>query len=944
MKKQFYEKALPTQGVYCATSIKNGKAVNRFARTLSDLYNVIDELKEGGSNVFVALNSFSGFSRKGDDAVFCRSFFIDLDVGDAPKKYASKTDALYALDKFLDDTGVPMPVVIDSGTGVHAYWLFDRDVPSAEWKVYAEKWKAFCLEHLHIDPTVTADKARIMRCPETYNYKTDPPTPTKFLTDSFGQCDFDSFKEALGEEEIPTDMALVLAAAVKGLDESTAGVAKIDPNIETVFAVLAQKSIDDEGGCKQVDYILRNAATLSEPQWYDGLTLARACVDWEEAIHDMSSPYPAYTCEATLKKANQAVNKDGKVMVHGCEVIESNNPGGCDGCPFRGKITNPLALARRVKAATTPSENAVRSDENPETVPVYTTFPKELEPFYRGPDGGVWFDPPAKKDKGGNWVPQIPVELWKYDLYPIKRMYGQQDGECLMMRHILPHDDIRDFLLPMSSVYSSEDLKKLCSRYGVFYNPEMTPVMVKYLVKWGEVMLGKQGAELTRMQMGWTEDCNGFVVGNVEYTRDGRTIKTAASPLIQSVASLLKPSGSYELWKAAAQRLDKEGYEIHAFSMLCGFGSPLIRMTTVKGVTVGLIGRTGAAKSGAMFAQASLFGDPYGLSLAGAKKGATENSLIQFMMGLKNIGMCLDEASNYKPEDISELLYKVTQGKNKMRLQASVNAIREIEQSAALITTLTSNQSMKDKVKQNKSNPDGELARYVEIPVERPPSMDATEGKLVFDPFRQNYGYAGPEYIKYVLSVGDDYVMEKINKWVLRFLGASGGDAGMRYYEALVACAFAGGELAAEAGIVNFNLDRIYLRTITSVIAMKESTSHKADYEAMLGNFQNEHQSNTLVINEERVVREPRYGALVARFVTDEDMYYVSRTALQKFLAKGQVSEDEFVFAMKEKGILTYTGKLRLAAGWMRLAAVSVYGFKDAIPADFFGDAPSNGN
>ena len=64
MLKQFYEKALPTQGVYCISGIdKNGKVSNRFAETLDDVLSTIERLKKT-QNVFVALGSFEGYSRK----------------------------------------------------------------------------------------------------------------------------------------------------------------------------------------------------------------------------------------------------------------------------------------------------------------------------------------------------------------------------------------------------------------------------------------------------------------------------------------------------------------------------------------------------------------------------------------------------------------------------------------------------------------------------------------------------------------------------------------------------------------------------------------------------------------------------------------------------------------------------------------------------------------
>jgi hypothetical protein len=344
MIKEFYEKALPSQGVYCAAGIdKEGKITNRFAETLSDLLDLVEGLKEENQNVFVALNTFNGYSRRAENAIYCRSFFIDLDVGDNAKKYRSKDEALAALNDFVDMVGLPPPVKVDSGGGVHAYWLFDRDIPTEEWKPYALKFKQLCLDHIKIDPAVTADAARILRCPQTVNYKNEP-IETKLLDHDFGQYSFEDFKDFLGV--IAPDTTSLLDMFPKGLDEDTKKIARLD-NYETTFQDIAEKSLGDEG-CAQIKHILVNAATLEEPLWYAGLSIARHCTDWESAIHLMSEDHPGYNYETTVKKANQAFGKP-----FSCDKFDQLNPGGCDGCPLRGKVTNPLAIGKRLLEAPT---------------------------------------------------------------------------------------------------------------------------------------------------------------------------------------------------------------------------------------------------------------------------------------------------------------------------------------------------------------------------------------------------------------------------------------------------------------------------------------------------------------------------------------------------------------------------------------------------------------
>ena len=154
MIEEFYKKTLPSQGVYCVADIDpvTKKTNHKFVESIKDLVTAIEAKNKQNTNVFVAMSSFSGYSRKADKASYVRSFFVDLDVGEG-KGYDSKQDAIDSLDKFVVTHDLPIPVTVDSGTGVHAYWFLDKDVPADEWKPYAEKFKDYCLDNgLFIDP------------------------------------------------------------------------------------------------------------------------------------------------------------------------------------------------------------------------------------------------------------------------------------------------------------------------------------------------------------------------------------------------------------------------------------------------------------------------------------------------------------------------------------------------------------------------------------------------------------------------------------------------------------------------------------------------------------------------------------------------------------------------------------------------------------------------
>ena len=945
MLKQFYEKALPSQGVYCVTGIStDGKVQNRFAQTLDELEEIIEALKEEGSNVFVAMSTFNGYSRRADSALYARSFYIDLDVDpEHPKKYRSKEEALAALADFITITKLPPPVRTDSGGGIHAYWLFDEDISISEWKKYVTKFKALCNDHIKIDNNVTGDAARILRCPDTINYKNDQERPTRFLDYDFGQYSFQQFKEYLGEEATVED---ILAAIPPDLTPKP-------DNFEYVFKDIVIKSLQDQG-CNQIKNIILNQAQVEELLWRAGLSVAIRCVDGQSAIHAMSDKHPGYNKTETEAKANETLTAK---WAYGCSKFAELNPGGCDGCPHRNKFAKagPIQLGRRLKELPTTEtyseEDTVRVLENPQEVPL---FPASLTPYVRGPNGGVWYKPKPEFDEEGNPVEKQAFPIVEYDFFALKRMYSPTDGQCLLMRYISPTDPVAEFLFPVNCAYSHDKIKDILPKNNVTFAPPLVKYVSDYLIKWADYLKKQKAAEIMRMQMGWGEGFDYFVTGTQEITKEG--IKPSSiSPMIKNIARYFTPTGSYEAWQKSANSFNLPGLEVHALGLLAGFGSPLMSRTSTPGCTISYLSPdSGVGKTGSMYAGLSVFGQPYYISQA--EGSATDNALTGRYLALRNIMYGLDEASNIDNEILSRLLHRISSGRAKSRMQSSVNAEREIEQGASLIAVMTTNQSLYDKLKQVKKRPDGEIARTLEFALEMPEVFAKNPGlsKEIVDPFNFNYGHAGPLFVQHCLQKGEHEVKTLINKWTVRFREEYGANPAYRFYENMISCCFAGGELAVEAGIVSLDIERIFKVVIERMIDLRKNTFklNETDYKEMLGLFFNNNHSGFLILNDGKVVREPRAPKVVGRIEVHTGLQYISAEALEKYMnAPGmQVSMAAAEKAWAKDGILVkhandkYTDRKRLTTGWgagMHQNAVKCYVFKTDLPEDFFDDARS---
>jgi hypothetical protein len=943
MLKQFYEKALPKQGVYCVGELDRSKPKgkdfsNHFARTFDEMLDKVEAVKARHHDVYIAMGTFEGFSRQAKDCIYFSSLFIDLDVG-ANKPYATKDLALEALDKFVTEQDLPPPNRVDSGNGIHAYWLFGEDIPAQEFLPYAKLWKKLCMKNFTIDPLATpANLAQVMRWADSTNYRYEPNSQTKFLDDEVYEYDFSMFKEFLGEPEAEVDD--VLASVSKGLDEDTKQMLKLD-NFAKTFETLADKSINGSG-CPQIANILINAATLEEPLWHAGLSIARFCDDGATAIHKMSEDHPEYNYEDTEEKASRFP------APRTCEWFIDNYPERCEGCQHRGKITTPIVLGKEFKAAPPPDKaESVRQESDTKTI---SAFPDFLFPFLKGENGGIYYQPPNKYNKKGEAVPQDPILILPHEFFPVRRMFSKHDGECLLMRLELPRDPVREILVPMKHVYAQENFKSLMSSNGVFASAEKLPHLMNYVIKWGQYMQLTDKAEMMRMQMGWTEEpadeiawpTRSFVIGKREILTNGEIIDAPSSPFVRGIAKHLVPRGTYKRWRESADYLNNPGFEMHAFTMLCGMASPYMTYTSTAGVTVCLLGQSGSAKTGAMYAGLSMWGNPKDLSVF----EATDNGMVGRFLGLHNLPLGIDEISNKDAKILSQLVHKISHGKAKIRMQGSVNAEREHEMSASMTCIMTTNQSAYNKFELIKSSPDGEAARLIEFLIQKPELLKAEGGALlgkhIFDAFRVNYGHTGPMVIQEGLRLGDSYIEDNLALWDERFTKDFGDDGTYRFYQNLVSTACMSGTMAHEANIIKLDISRVYHETVREMITIRDKVVkvNRTDYPSVLSDFLHKNTNSMLVIKDGKVTKEPT-NQIVARMVSDENILQVSKTALKKYLAECQISSREFEFEMRKNGGLIDDKKGRLTTGWksaIQIDPTNLYWFKPQLPDGFFDD------
>jgi hypothetical protein len=911
---------------YCSWGIKQGQIRQHFVTSIEELIEHCDVLNTDGYNSFYALAKFGPKEqgRYAANAVALKSFFLDLDCGEG-KPYPTLGDGLAALRTFCKATNMPKPTIVQSGRGAHVYWVLKEALPKADWKRHAEELKKLCTENkFDIDYAVPADAARVLRMVGT-NHLKDPtnPIPVEVLHEA-----------ALVPLERVKD---ILSSPLSVLDQHT-GPRQYDPltlalmgTSESHFKTLLTKSLNGNG-CAQITHIVTEQATVSEPLWRAGLSIAQCCTDRDKAIHGISKLHPDYDPTVTERKATETKGP------YTCETFKKLNPSLCEGCTL--KITSPIQLGRKVVEATeeesvvTDLQNVVGDIKEAKTY----IIPKYPFPFFRGKTGGVFVH---TKNKEGEDTEEA---VYPYDFYVVKRMHDPDLGETILVRLHLPQDGVREFIMPLSHVLSKEKFVNTISYHGVTALGKKQETLMYYVAKWVEELQSSGKAEKSHKQFGWVEDDSAIIIGDREIRAIDVVYSPPSGPTLPHVP-LFQAKGDFHVWKDVINAYAKPGREARAFAFFMGFGSLLMKFTALDGFLLNLVSReSGSGKTTILHAINSIYGRPKELLLAPKD---TYNSRMQRLGTMQNLAVTMDEVTNMPPEQMSQQVYDVTSGRAKNRLRQHENAERANNTKWATGMITSSNRYIVDALLSIKGFPDGELKRIMEINI-KPEDDDATWARQHFGRLMNNYGHAIEPFAQAV--VGQlPMVKAKLSEIQLRVDNAAEIRNSERYWAAMASLAMAGGAISKQIGLHDIPLKPVFNFGIDLIKDTRSRTvASMFDTEDFLGGFLQKHFHEILIINgnndrrtgmEQAAIREPR-GVLTARFEPDTKLLFIVAKTFREDCAKAMLNFEEVIAPHKRDRALLGVRRKRMTAGTVAnmQAPVSAMVF-DTAKLSFFDGA-----
>ena len=896
---------------------KTGMPKQVFVQTLEEVDKEASDLLSKNYDVYFACSKYEqNTTRTGDNVKNIKSFWLDIDCGEG-KPYESQADGLEAVKYFCADLNLPKPTIVDSGRGIHVYWVLTEAVERPKWKAVADRLKIVCHERkLHADPARTSDAASILRIPETKNMKGDPPIDVTLMC--IGQeITFESFRDTVGAIDEAPDYA---PAQVNELTKALMG------NRQHRFKTIMIKT-EKGNGCQQIANAIENQETLEEPLWRAALSIGAYCVDADTAIHEISSRHPEYSAEATKDKASRILGP------YTCEAFERLNPDGCNECPHKGKITSPIVLGHEIAEAA-PEDNVVEFTSADASKPVVYTIPEYPYPYFRGKNGGVYRKAEEDADEDA-------VMIYEHDLYVVKRMKDPQHGEVIWMRLHTPRDGVKEFALPAVDLLTLEKLREKLAWFGVIAMKKQMDGIMAYIVRFTKELQYREGADIMRTQFGWTEGSRSFVIGDTEICADGDRYSPPSS-YTAPIADYFIPVGSLEEWKNVINVYDNPGFEPMAFGFFTAFGAPLMKHLNLKGAIINMINnQSGTGKTTTIKAMHSVYSHPEEVMLI---ERDTMNVKLHRLGVMNNLPLGCDEITKMTPDNFSDFSYAASQGRGRGRMKSNENAERNNFARWETIVLCSSNASVVDKLKSLNATADGELMRVIEYTIPDVKLLTKEQADEIFPKLYTNYGHAGRIYIRDLVCNLEERIKEVKDLQLLidRKVGFTNRE---RFWSGVAACNIAGALFARRLGLIDIDVGRIFKWMVREFNQMRQEIKPPASsYASVVGEFWNEQRQNTLVINDEVDKRtgvellpilEPR-GELVIRMEPDTQKLFIIAKKFRDYCSAQRITLKDVLNALAAEGVYVGTVKKRMAKGTKLSSTppVDVYVF-DCSRGDF---------
>lgn len=864
---EFFNVLWKGEGLRCLAIKTGGTFRHQFFETNEQAEAYFATVKDGPNDVYFAPAIFSDKRRKQDCVKSICSFWLDIDCG-PNKDYATRQEGLDRLYSFLPLAGLPKPVVVCSGNGLHVYWPLSNPLSPDEWLTRAQRLKALCVMHgLKADPSRTCDSASVLRPAGSLNHKSNPPMPVGIL--SAGEV---------------SDPACLLNAPSDNVGAKASGGLMAPEYPDVQLQDVAKR-------CGFIMDVLKKKGAVDEPLWRAFLSIAFRCDQGANLIHDFSKGDPRYSFKETQAKA------EGTKGPYTCEQIQSLCPDFCKDCPFKGRASSPISMAR-IKDYAEPPTDEIKSD-----------------PVARQGQVGdfeITTEGVRKIVHDGDHIRRVYVTAIPIWVKRVSERAKNEDGRNESAVHLYwqaLNGQYRDGMLDQTDLYEKRSFIKWLAENNIraCVGKEVSPLQ-DYITAAIVEHIRANNIDTFYDSNGWAE--GGFVVGSRMVTEQGErqvTVKTS------SAICKMGKCGSRDKWVSATAVLANPDYYTHAFAVLCGFGSILVDLADLQSAVVSLVGESGYGKTLAGSMALSIYGDPAVMTQAAT---ATQNAIGMQLAAHKNLPYMLDEVSGMPSYKLADFLYDAANGRQKEVLSKD----RKLQQGAgwALVPFITSNHSVLEMSVADIQ--EAHRKRVLEIPFDNKITKDDAATLAVA--LQDNYGTVGDEYIRKILALRPQIkslVAKELKTPLLKDIPSV-----YRFGAWTIACAAVGGKIAHEMGLIQFSPAEVISKVVKVFLASIVSSVSEAETarRALVAFLYNNVGCINFLSSAPNAIDTTNPRMIYARYDNERKFYYMAKDQFKGIIREAGLSFRNLSSWIKRRGILVENQ--RLASNMPRIECFAI--------------------
>lgn len=701
-----------------------------------------------------------------EDISVITALYSDIDVKSAAHAQSSLPNSVSEAIEFLNSLPIQASIIVNSGNGLHAYWLLevpfkiqspkDKDYISSIFKGWSKfvnakaKKKGWKFDNV-------SDLARILRVPGSVNYKLKNSSICKVLS-------FDGKRYQL-----------------ERFEPYRSNISKVHER--------AQKSDTQKGDaqrifekCSFIRYCKEQATKLPEPYWYAMISNLAQLKNGAELIHEFSKPYPKYNAHETDKKIQRARMEN---KPHTCEYIRDHLCFDCGkNCGIKSPVVHGIPSIEQqfidLVDCETLDGDKIYSKENVKLcVFAKTNMPSEyarLKSKLRGKVNLQDFEKAIKFESqkqnvnehgfgnqllkleninlNGAVVPKgwsVTMEhgvlkeshykdsnaitmVCKSPVVITKRLENFDDGTEKIELSFFRDLKWKRLIASRSSVFNRNSVIKYAYS-GLPISSSSAADLVAYLSDYENANINKIPLVRSIARIGWVDKHSFF-----PYVKQEEIIFESESNEVNGIIDATIPHGNIETWKKYAVDVRKNSFA--RFILSASFASPLLKLLDSRVFFIHIWHDSQSGKTAAMKFAVSVWGDPTKLM---GSFNATSVGLERMTGILKHIPFAIDELQvlNDRKLSVEKIVYSLGNGYGRVR--GNKNGGMQIVPTWQNIIITSGEQPIS-----NESSNDGAITRILEL-YGRPVNNVSFAHDLHIVS-KSHYGLAGERFIKYIIE------------------------------------------------------------------------------------------------------------------------------------------------------------------------------------------------